>query len=306
MKKYIDFETCNSDGYPFQIGVAHEDGDYYDIYINPQVKWFGFHFAFHQADEVRTFVDPHTGESIECSLLDYLEDCPTFEEVIAELPDLFDGELYAWNAGTERKALRLGGLERTVIDLLPLTKRLYPDFDKYGLERVIQHLGIEFDGEYHDAAQDAIATALIHQKLMEHPDYDTQFEEYLHKADIKRKPRKEYNPENRPDDAARVASAKASGERNGFISHVDGDQVESLDLNGKAVVISGTHPTLTRRELTEKLESYGAKVRGSISNSTDYLIVGSDTIGPKKMQKAIECNVSVINAERALELLDGE
>ena len=71
-------------------------------------------------------------------------------------------------------------------------------------------------------------------------------------------------------------------------------------LTGKTFVITGTLPTLSRDQAKDMLEAAGAKVAGSISKKTDYLLAGSDA--GSKLDKARELGVTVIdeNALRAL------
>ena len=74
----------------------------------------------------------------------------------------------------------------------------------------------------------------------------------------------------------------------------------SKPLTGKTFVITGTLPTLSRDQAKDMLEAAGAKVAGSVSKKTDYLLAGSDA--GSKLDKARELGVTVIdeNALRAL------
>ena len=64
-------------------------------------------------------------------------------------------------------------------------------------------------------------------------------------------------------------------------------------LSGKTFVITGTLPTLSRDQAKEMLEAAGAKVAGSVSKKTDYLLAGSDA--GSKLDKARELGVAVID-----------
>ena len=64
-------------------------------------------------------------------------------------------------------------------------------------------------------------------------------------------------------------------------------------LSGKTFVITGTLPTLNRDEAKDMLEAAGAKVAGSVSKRTDYLLAGSDA--GSKLDKAKELGVTVID-----------
>jgi DNA ligase (NAD+) len=62
---------------------------------------------------------------------------------------------------------------------------------------------------------------------------------------------------------------------------------------GKTVVITGTLPTMSRGEAKERLLAAGAKVTGSVSAKTDYLLAG-DKAG-SKLTKAEKLGVEVID-----------
>lgn len=70
---------------------------------------------------------------------------------------------------------------------------------------------------------------------------------------------------------------------------------------GKTVVLTGTLPTLSRDEAKDKLEAAGAKVAGSVSKKTDFVIAGSDA--GSKLEKAIELGVAVLDEAKFLEML---
>ena len=75
-------------------------------------------------------------------------------------------------------------------------------------------------------------------------------------------------------------------------------------LTGKTVVITGTLPTLSRDQAKDLLEAAGAKVAGSVSKKTDYLVAGAEA--GSKLTKAVELGVAVINEAAMLNLLNGE
>jgi len=72
-------------------------------------------------------------------------------------------------------------------------------------------------------------------------------------------------------------------------------------LSGKTFVITGTLPTLSRDEAKDMLEAAGAKVAGSVSKKTDYLLAGSDA--GSKLTKARELGVAVIDEGLLADLL---
>jgi DNA ligase (NAD+) len=78
---------------------------------------------------------------------------------------------------------------------------------------------------------------------------------------------------------------------------------ESLPLAGKTVVLTGTLPTLTRDEAKDMLEAAGAKVAGSVSKKTDYVVAGAEA--GSKLDKAQELGVPVLDEEGLKRLLGG-
>jgi DNA ligase (NAD+) len=74
-------------------------------------------------------------------------------------------------------------------------------------------------------------------------------------------------------------------------------------LTGKTFVITGTLPTLGRDEAKELLEAAGAKVAGSVSKKTSYVVAGAEA--GTKLDKARELGVPVIDENAMKELLNG-
>lgn len=74
---------------------------------------------------------------------------------------------------------------------------------------------------------------------------------------------------------------------------------------GKTVVLTGTLQTMTREEAAKRLEVLGAKVSGSVSKKTDFLIAGESA--GSKLTKAQNLGVTVIDDEdELLKLLEGK
>lgn len=70
--------------------------------------------------------------------------------------------------------------------------------------------------------------------------------------------------------------------------------VES-SFNGKTVVVTGTLQNYSRGEIKAKLESLGAKVSGSVSKKTDYVIAGEEA--GAKLTKAQDLGITVLSEE---------
>ena len=75
----------------------------------------------------------------------------------------------------------------------------------------------------------------------------------------------------------------------------------SKPLAGKTFVITGTLPTLSRDEAKDKLESAGAKVAGSVSKKTDFVVAGAEA--GSKLDKANLLGVTVIDEGAMLDIL---
>ena len=72
-------------------------------------------------------------------------------------------------------------------------------------------------------------------------------------------------------------------------------------LAGKTVVFTGTLTQMTRAEAKAKALSAGAKVAGSVSKNTDYVIIGADA--GSKATKAAELGVNIISEDDFLKML---
>ncbi len=72
-------------------------------------------------------------------------------------------------------------------------------------------------------------------------------------------------------------------------------------LAGKTVVLTGTLPTLTREQATEKIEAAGGKVSGSVSRKTHYVLAGEEA--GSKLEKARTLGVPVLDEAEFLELI---
>ena len=78
---------------------------------------------------------------------------------------------------------------------------------------------------------------------------------------------------------------------------------EPRPLAGLTVVLTGTLPTLTRDEAKEMLEAAGAKVAGSVSKKTAYVVAGEEA--GSKLDKALELGVPVLDEAGLKALLGG-
>ena len=74
-------------------------------------------------------------------------------------------------------------------------------------------------------------------------------------------------------------------------------------LQGLTIVVTGTLPTLGRKEAAELIENNGGKCTGSVSKKTDYLVAGE--AAGSKLTKAQSLGVPVITEEQLFEMING-
>ena len=72
-------------------------------------------------------------------------------------------------------------------------------------------------------------------------------------------------------------------------------------LVGKTVVLTGTLPTLSRDDAKALLEAAGAKVAGSVSAKTDYVVAGE--AAGSKLEKATSLGVKILDEAGLLQML---
>ncbi len=75
-------------------------------------------------------------------------------------------------------------------------------------------------------------------------------------------------------------------------------------LAGKTIVFTGTLPTLTRSEAKAKAAALGAKVAGSVSGKTDYVILGADA--GSKAKKAQELGIKTLSEDEFIALCNNQ
>ena len=84
------------------------------------------------------------------------------------------------------------------------------------------------------------------------------------------------------------------------------EESETVDsvISGKTLVVTGTLPTLGRKEAQTLIERYRGKVSGSVSKKTDYVLAGESA--GSKLTKAQTLGIPVLTEAELLTLLNGE
>lgn len=104
----------------------------------------------------------------------------------------------------------------------------------------------------------------------------------------------------RPENAALASAAQQAMET--VLSRLpDADALQAGPLDGQTVVITGTLAALTRDAAKQRLEALGAKVAGSVSKKTAFLVAGEEA--GSKLDKAQSLGVEIWDEARLLAFL---
>lgn len=86
----------------------------------------------------------------------------------------------------------------------------------------------------------------------------------------------------------------------GVICDYTGEE-SSEDLAGLTFVLTGTLTSMTRSEATEKLKARGAKVAGSVSSKTSYVVAGE--AAGSKLDRAVQLGITVLSEDELVKML---
>ena len=103
--------------------------------------------------------------------------------------------------------------------------------------------------------------------------------------------------------AAANAEEIARLQERGVRFAVAADRAVSDQLRGKTVVITGTLPTMGRKEAAQWIRDAGGKVTGSVSAKTDYLLAGESA--GSKLAKATALGIPVLDEAAFRAMVDG-
>lgn len=288
----IDFETANEQrASPCSIGLAWiDDGVITSVehhYIRPPgMRFASFNVAFHGigSEQVR--------------------DAEEFPAVLAMLaPRLSGRTVLAHNASFDISVVRntcdVYGLPYPEFDYLctvKLARQSWPDLTSGRLNDVCDYLGIKF--KHHDAGEDAYACASLAIKALKAAGA-TSFQSL---ADLNNMTLGRLNSDSYWPCSSPTARASRSPEAQSARTEFQG-LPKSDALSGLNFVFTGTLERFTRDEAKARAEALGAKVSGSVSKKTDYLVAGPGA--GSKMADALKHGVTVLTEDEWLALIGG-
>lgn len=79
------------------------------------------------------------------------------------------------------------------------------------------------------------------------------------------------------------------------------EKQKSASLEGKNFVLTGSLPSLTRKEASEIIEKHGGKTVSSVSGNTDYLLAGESA--GSKLDKAKNLDIPIISEEDLMKMV---
>lgn len=288
----IDFETANEQrASPCSIGLAWiEDGiiaSHEHHYIRPPgMRFSSFNVGFNG-------IGP-----------DHVRNADEFPDLLATLkPRLADHIILAHNASFDISVIRntcdFYGLNYPEFDYLctvKLARHSWPDLTSARLNDVCDHLGIAF--KHHDASEDALACASLALEAMK-----------INGARCFRTLAAQTNVTlgRLSSDSYIPCSSPTHGRRHPHRPqaqlNANHDVGRPQSLAGLRMVFTGSLERFTRDEAKARAEALGAKVSGSVSRKTDYLVAGPGA--GSKLAEAQKHGVTVLSEDDWLALIGG-
>lgn len=288
----IDFETANEQrASPCSIGLAWiDDGVIESVehhYIRPPgMRFASFNIAFHG-------IGP-----------DHVKNAAEFPAVLAMLlPRLVGRTVLAHNASFDISVIRntcdAYGIPYPEFDYfctVKLARQSWPDLTSGRLNDVCDYMGIRF--KHHDASEDAFACASLAIEAMKVTGA-TCFNTLsaLTNVSLGRLNSDHYWPCSSPNPRSKWQPQSASKE----IAFANLPKSDALC--GVHFVFTGALERFTRDEAKARAESLGAKVSGSVSKKTDYLVAGPGA--GSKLADAAKHGVRVLTEDEWLALIGG-
>jgi len=286
----IDFETATEKrASPCSVGLAWIDnGAIVSVehhYIRPpDMRFNAFNIAFHG-------IGP-----------EQVKDALEFPDLFERFRSRFEGRtLLAHNASFDMSVIRGTcdhyGLAYPELDYLctvKLARVTWPNLSSHKLNEVCSALGIGF--QHHDAGEDAFACATVAIKAAQH--YQAQCVQSLATASglsMGRLWSDGYSPCSSPPSVRAkpilptpTPTPTAHSQMSAF--------------TGKTIVFTGSLDRYTRSDAKYICESLGAKVSGSVSKKTDYLVAGPGA--GSKLKDAEKHGVKVLTEDEWLALIN--
>ncbi len=244
------------------------------LFCSAQRKEAILHFAHRRAVEVEGLGD---------KLVEQLVDAG----IVKTLPDLYRLGFTAL-AALERMADKSA---QNILDALEKSKQTT-------LPRFIFGLGIRHVGE---ATAKALASHFgkLDAIMGETPETAASVEQLLEVADVGPIVAESIHTFfQQPHNREVVEQLRACG-----LQWAEGEPAQraQLPLAGQTFVITGTLPTLSRDQAKDLLEAAGAKVAGSVSKKTHYLVAGAEP--GSKLDKAKELDIAVLDEAALMAML---
>jgi len=79
-------------------------------------------------------------------------------------------------------------------------------------------------------------------------------------------------------------------------------KIKDNRFEGKTFVLTGTLPSLTRKEAEEIIKSFGGKTSGSVSKKTDYVLAGEEA--GSKLEKAKDLGIEIIDENSFRQMIE--
>lgn len=242
----LDVETANADRASIcQLGLAGFVGDQlasqWKSLINPEDQFDPFNISIHGITE------------------DAVREAPTFAQLAEELRSLLAGQVVVSHTHFDRGAIgrafeKVGqpAPDCTWVDSAAVARGAWPDAGGYGLQRLCEQLGYQFQA--HDALEDAKAAGLVLLTAMKTSGVDLAFclEHF-----------RQYGPGGQGRNRRFAPSSKVQAEGN-----------PSGPLYGEVLVFTG-ELAIPRDLAAEQAARIGCEVAAGVTKRTTLLVIGN-------------------------------